>query len=135
MCKFIYQQISIHDHYVRLVTEVIHKCVFNRPAWKALQKQDKHCYTWRHQGWYGSSKKIQIKHLKLLDNMYRPGSLFLASYGLFQVKQADKVHYVEYHPIVILSIYVSSVIQSLHLKLNHPLVYQFNKITTRHFLQ
>ena len=137
-CKFINHEILIHDHYVRRVTEVSHeKDVFliQRPTWLALQKQDKTLLNLVAliKNGMAPEKKSKNKHLKLLHNMYRRGSLFLASDGLIQVKQADLVHDVEYQPIVVPEIYVSSVIQSLHLKLNHPSAYQLNKIMTRHF--
>ena len=65
--------------------------------------------------------------------MYRRGLLFIAPDGLIQVKQADVVHSIEYKAISVPDVYFPGLVQSLHLKLNHPSPYQLMKVMSRQF--
>ena len=136
-CKFVQQEIASHENYVRFTQHGQEENVMlvERPAWLALQKQDKTLIDLRYLILNGLApeKKSRDKSLKLLHNMFKRGSLFIAKDGLIQVKQPDVLHNVEYEPVVIPVVYVASVIQSLHLKLNHPSPYQLHKNMARHF--
>ena len=136
-CKFVQQEILDQEHYVRFTHQGVDKNIMlvERPTWLALQKQDK-TLTDLHRlitTGLAPEKKSRDKNLKLLHNMFKRGSLFIATDGLIQVKVADVAHNVEYEPIVIPDVYVASVIQSLHLKLSHPSPYQLHKHMARHF--
>ena len=135
-CKFIAQEILSHEHYVRY-TNNVKEDVFlvERPTWLQLQKQDA-TLSKLHQlirSGLSPEKKTKNRDLKLLHNMYRRGTLFIASDGLLQVKNVDVAHSAEFNATVVPNVYVSSVIQSLHLKLNHPSPYQLHKVMSRHF--
>ena len=136
-CKFVQQEITFHENYVRYTQQGCDDNVMlvERPSWLALQHQDKTLTDLRYLIINGLApeKKSRDKDLKLLHNMYKRGTLFIAKDGLIQAKQPDVAHSVEYEPIVIPAVYIASVIQSLHLKLNHPSPYQLHKNMARHF--
>ena len=136
-CKFVQQEISDHEHYVRYTHQGIDENIMlvERPSWLALQKQDKTLIDLNRliRTGLAPEKKSRDKDLKLLHNMFKRGSLFVATDGLIQVKVADIAHNIDYQPIVVPNVYVASVIQSLHLKLSHPSPYQLHKHMARHF--
>lgn len=136
-CNFIEQEIVSQQSYVRNISHssLNDPLLVERPTWLALQKQDpslSQLYNLIRTGGV-PEKKMKNRNLKLLHNMYRRGTLFVANDGLLQVKNVDMVHDIEYKAILIPDIYVSSVVQSLHVKLNHPSPYQLNKHMSRNF--
>ena len=135
-CKFITQEIQSHEQYVRYTQHVKEDVLLvERPTWLELQKQDStlsKLYSLIKTG-LSPEKKTKNRDLKLLHNMHKRGTLFIASDGLIQVKNIDVAHGAEFKAIVVPQVYVSSIIQSLHLKLNHPSPYQLHKSMSRHF--
>ena len=77
-------------------------------------------------------RKSRNKSLKLLHNLYRRGILYVANDGLLQYKLTDLVHNIVYEAIVVPEVYISSIVQSLHLKLDHPSAYQLHKVMSVH---
>ena len=135
-CQFVMSEIKLQDNYVRSSVSLESPApLAERPTWLKLQKQDpthSQLYNLIQQG-QQPEKKSRNKNLKLLHNMYRRGTLFIAPDGLIQVKQADVVHSVEYKAISIPDVYFPGLVQSLHLKLNHPSPYQLMKVMSRQF--
>lgn len=134
LCKYSHSEILLHDSYVRTVSSADFTLT-ERPTWLALQQQDP-----THQQLVrlintGQSpeKKSKNTSLKLMHNLYRRGILFVAKDGLVQVKHADIAHDVHYNTISVPEIYFPSLVQSFHVKLNHPSAYQLHKHINRQF--
>ena len=135
-CRFVQKEIDTHQFYVRFTHKVKDDVLLvERPTWLELQKQDSMLAKLHQLIKTGSApeKKSRNRNLKLLHNMYRRGTVFIASDGLLQVKNVDVTHGVEYNAIIVPEVYISSLIQSLHLKSNHPSPYQLHKTMSRHF--
>ena len=135
-CKFVSQEVNAHESYVRF-TEPVNKNILltSRKTWLDLQKQDPTLSQLSALITSGRSpeKKNRNKSLKLLHNLYKRGSLYIASDGLLQYKQPDVARNAVYEVIVVPEVYLPSIIQSLHLKLNHPSPYQLHKTLSRHY--
>ena len=136
-CSFLNLQIDLQESVVRSlqVNSDASLPLTQRPTWHQLQKDDpthSQLFNLIQKG-LPPEKKSRNKSLKLLHNMYRRGLLFIASDGLIQVKHADVAHNVEYEAISIPEIYAPGLIQSLHLKLNHPSPHQLMKQVSRQF--
>jgi hypothetical protein len=135
-CKFVNQEISVQENYVRYARSGPNNLLLaERPTWLELQKQDStlaKLYQLIKAG-LSPEKKSRNRSLKLLHNMYRRGIVYIASDGLLQAKNVDVAHNAEFKAIIIPEVYVAGVIQSLHLKLNHPSPYQLHKQMSRIF--
>ena len=134
-CKFVGQELSAQEHYVRYTHSESNILLAERPTWLELQKQDStvaKLYQLIKTG-LSPEKKSRNRTLKLLHNMYRRGIVFIAADGLIQVRNVDVAHNTEYKAILVPEVYVAGVIQSLHLKLNHPSPYQLHKHMSRSF--
>ena len=59
--------------------------------------------------------------------------LTVAKDGLIQVKHPDIAHSIEYMAILVPDIYFPGLVQSIHIKLNHPSPYQLHKHISRNF--
>ena len=134
--KFVSQEVNAHESYIRF-TEPVNKNILltSRKTWLDLQKQDPTLSQLSALITSGRSpeKKNRNKSLKLLHNLYKRGSLYIASDGLLQYKQPDVARNAVYEVIVVPEVYLPSIIQSLHLKLNHPSPYQLHKTLSRHY--
>jgi hypothetical protein len=108
-----------------------------KPAWVSVQKNDdmhKRLYKLITSGGLQPEKKLRgHTHLKLMYNLYRKGLLKIDSLGLIVVKHIDTVSGVEYEAISIPTSMYPSIIQSLHLKLQHPSRSQMHKFMHRYF--
>ena len=133
ICGFINKEVDTHD--IFKITDVQSAPLYQRNAWLDLQKKDKTHITLHKLITTGQApeKKSKDKSVKLLHNLFKRGLLFIAKDGLIQVKQPDLIHDINYNAISVPLDYSSSLVQSLHLKLNHPSSYQLNKIMSRQF--
>ena len=135
ICNFINQEIDDHDVIIRNVTQLESAPLAQRKAWLDLQKKDPtHVSLFKLiQNGQAPEKKSGNKSVKLLHNLYKRGVLNIAKDGLIQVKHPDLVHNIEYNAISVPETYISPLVQSLHMKLNHPSAYQLNKIMSRQY--
>ena len=133
ICIFVGKEVDTHD--VFKITDIQTSPLHQRNAWLNLQKQDPTHITLHKLITSGQApeKKSRDKSAKLLHNLYKRGLLFIAKDGLIQVKHPDLVHDINYNAISIPEKYCSSLVQSIHLKLNHPSAYQLNKVMARQF--
>ena len=135
-CSFIAQEIRYHESYIRFnQTDNPNVLLTTRSTWLDLQKNDStlaQLFRLIKTG-LAPEKKCRNKNLKLLHNLYKRGIIFISSDGLIQHKSADIVHNLTYEAIVVPDIYISSIIQSLHIKLNHPSAYQLHKTLSRYY--
>ena len=133
-CNFVAYELDSQDNIIRHIsTDKIP--LSERPTWIDLQKQDptiSQLHRLIKQG-QTPEKKIKNKNLKLLHNMYRRGSLYIAPDNLIQVKHVDVVHALQYEAILVPEIIFPGLVQSLHLKLNHPSPHQLVKQISRQF--
>ena len=134
VCKYANAEIFLHDSCVRTISAADFTLT-ERPTWLKLQQQDP-----THQQLVNlintgqiPEKKSKNTNLKLLHNLYRRGILFIATDGLVQIKHADVTHDVQYNTISVPEIFFPSLVQSFHVKLNHPSAYQLHKHMNRHF--
>lgn len=133
ICGFIKKEVDTHD--IFKITDIESAPLHQRSAWLDLQKKDPtHIILYKLiTTGQAPEKKSKDKSVKLLHNLFKRGLLFVAKDGLIQVKQPDLIHDINYNAISVPVAYCSSLVQSLHLKLNHPSSYQLNKIMSRQF--
>ena len=135
-CRFIEQEIDAHENYVRFSQTLRPNIVLTtRSTWLNIQKDDStlsQLFRLIKTG-LNPERKSRNKSLKLLHNLYRRGILYVANDGLLQYKLTDLVHNIAYEAIVVPEVYISSIVQSLHLKLDHPSAYQLHKVMSRHY--
>ena len=134
-CNYVNKEIETHDAFIRSITQLDSVPLTQRNAWLDLQKKDP-----AHNALFklinnGQSpeKKSRNKSVKLLHNLYKRGILYVAKDDLIQVKHPDLIHNIEYNAISVPDTYIAPLVQSLHLKYNHPSAYQLNKIMSRQF--
>ena len=134
-CNFINQEIDDHDAIIRNVTQLESVPLAQRKTWLDLQKKDPtHITLFKLiQNGQAPEKKSGNKSVKLLHNLYKKGVLNIAKDGLIQIRNPDLVHNIEYNAISVPELYIFPLVQSLHMKLNHPSAYQLNKIMSRQY--
>ena len=108
-----------------------------KPAWVQIQKDDdthNRLYKLIISGGLQPEKKLRgHTDLKLMYNMYRKGLLKLDNQGVIVVKHIDVSSGQEYEAISVPKHLYPSILQSLHIKLQHPSRNQMHKFAHRYF--
>ena len=108
-----------------------------KPAWIQIQKNDdthNRLYKLIISGGLQPERKLRgHTDLKLMYNMYRKGLLKLDNQGVIVVKHIDVSSGQEYEAISVPKHLYPSIIQSLHIKLQHPSRNQMHKFAHRYF--
>ena len=108
-----------------------------KPTWLKLQKEDdthRRLFNLITSGGLQPEPKLRgHMDLKLMYNLYRKGLLSIDQSGLITVKHIDTVTGLEYNAISVPKSLYPGLIQSLHIKLNHPSRAQLHKFANRHF--
>ena len=107
------------------------------PTWLKVQKEDslhRALYNLITSGGLQPEPKLRgHTDLKLLYNMYKKGLLSLNKSGLITIKHIDTQSGIEYDAISVPKSIYPGLIQSLHIKLNHPSRAQLQKFANRYF--
>ena len=108
-----------------------------KPTWLRIQKEDdthRRLYNLITSGGLQPEPKLRgHSDLKLMYNMYKKGTLSVDSSGLIIIKHIENNTGLEYNAISVPKPFYASLLQSLHIKLNHPSRAQLLKFTNRHF--
>lgn len=108
-----------------------------KPTWLKLQKEDdthRRLHKLITSGGLQPEPKLRgHSDLKRLYNLYRKGLLHIDPSGLIIVKHIDTQSGIEYNAISVPKHIFPGLLQSLHIKLNHPSRAQLHKFANRHF--
>ena len=108
-----------------------------KPAWLQIQKDDdthNRLYKLITSGGLKPERKLRgHTNLKLMYNMYMKGLLRVDHNGLIIVKHIDTSSSIEYDAISVPKQLYPSIIQSLHIKLEHPSRNQMHRFAHRYF--
>ena len=144
VCNFAFQQTKIGDlaSVMSIAVSDLHNGNFNiplheKPTWLKLQKQDEtHRLLHRLITSGGLQPEPKLRghtDLKRLYNLYKKGLLSLDPSGLITVKYIDGQSGIEYNAISVPKHLYSGLVQSIHIKLNHPSRAQMHKFLHRYF--
>ena len=144
ICSFAFEQITIGDHskIMKVTVEDLESGSYRiplseKPTWLKLQKEDdthRRLYKLITSGGLQPEPKLRgHTDLKRLYNLYRKGLLSIDNLGLITVKHIDTKSGLEYDAISVPCNLYPGLIQSLHIKLNHPSRAQLHKFVNRHF--
>ena len=144
ICSYASEQTTIGD-YSKIMSVTVNDIdsgaykipLSEKPTWLKLQKEDdthKRLYKLITSGGLQPEPKLRgHTDLKRLYNLYRRGLLNIDNLGLITVKHIDTKSGIEYDAISVPTHLFPSLIQSLHIKLNHPSRAQLHKFVSRHF--
>ena len=144
ICSFAFEQTTIGDlsTVMSVTVQDLESGVYRiplseKPTWLRLQKRDdthQRLYKLITSGGLQPEPKLRgHSDLKRLYNLYRRGLLSIDNLGLITVKHIDVHSGFEYDAISVPTNMFPSLIQSLHIKLNHPSRNQLHKFVNRHF--
>ena len=144
ICSFAFEQIIIGDNskVMKVTVDDLESGSYRiplseKPTWLKLQKDDdthKRLYKLITSGGLQPEPKLRgHTDLKRLYNLYRRGLLSIDNLGLITVKHIDTKSGLEYDSISVPTNLYPGLIQSLHIKLNHPSRAQLHKFVNRHF--
>lgn len=144
ICKYMSEQCEIGEHC--LVNSISVEDILSgtsrlplteKPAWIEVQKNDdmhRRLFKLITSGGLQPERKLRgHTELKLMYNLYKKGLLKIDSFGLIVVKHIDTSSGTEYEAISVPKSMYPSVIQSLHIKLQHPSRNQMHKFVHRYF--
>ena len=144
ICSYAFEQTTIGDlsKIMSVTVKDIESGSYNvplheKPAWLKIQKEDDtHRQLYRLITSGGLQPELKLRghtDLKRMYNLYRKGMLYLDNSGLITVKHVDTKSGIEYDAISVPTNIFPSILQSLHIKLNHPSRSQMQKFVCRHF--
>ena len=143
-CNYAFEQVQLGDStQLRSVTVAdlesgLYKIPLSeKPTWLKLQKEDdthRRLFNLITSGGLQPEPKLRgHSDLKHMYNMYKKGNLSIDSYGLIIVKHIDTNSGLQYDAISVPKPFYVSLLQSLHIKLDHPSKNQLLKFANRHF--
>ena len=148
ICKFMSEQCQIGESCVNKTTvnsvsvsDILSGSarlpLIEKPAWLQIQKDDdthNRLYKLITSGGLQPERKLRgHTNLKLMYNMYMKGLLRVDHNGLIIVKHIDTSSGIEYDAISVPKQLYPSIIQSLHIKLEHPSRNQMHRFAHRYF--
>ena len=144
ICKYMSEQCLIGEHCV--VNNVTVQDILSgsarlplteKPAWLQIQKEDdthNRLFKLISSGGLQPEKKLRGQtNLKLMYNLYKRGLLKIDASGVIVIKHIDTTSGLEYDATSIPTNLYPSIIQSLHIKLQHPSRNQMHRFAHRFF--
>lgn len=143
ICKYMNDQCTIGENCVNSVSVqdilagTARLPLTEKPAWIQVQKEDdmhNRLFKLIRSGGLQPEPKLRgHMDLKLMYNLYKKGLLKIDSFGLIVVKHVDVSSGIEYEAISVPKHIYPSIVQSLHIKLQHPSRSQLHKFVHRYF--
>ena len=144
ICKYMQEQCRIGEHCTvnsisveDILSGTVKPPLMQKPAWLSIQKQDethRKLHSLITSGGLQPGKKMKNNtDLKLLYNLYSKGLLKIDSFGVIVIKHIDTVSGQQYEAISVPRKMYPSIIQSLHIKMDHPSRNQMHKFAHRYF--
>lgn len=144
ICKYMSDQCSIGEFCTvnsisvqDILSGKVQPPLLEKPAWREIQiNDDTHNKLFKliTSGGLQPEKKLRgHTNLKLMYNMYKKGLLKIDSNGVIVIKHIDAPSGIEYNAISVPQRIYPAIIQSLHIKLQHPSRNQMHKFAHRYF--
>ena len=144
ICKYMSDQCQIGENCVvnnisvqDIMSGKVRAPLTEKPAWLHIQKKDDtHNKLFKLITSGGLQPERKLKNhtdLKLMYNMYTKGILKLDPSGLIVIKHVDPSSGHEYDAISVPRSLYPSILQSLHIRLNHPSRTQMHRFAQRYF--